>query len=203
MKLYAYCNRIFTSETIEFKEIWNMFIPILLDQAMLSMINIANAAMISSSGQEAMAAVSMVDTLNLFFTNFFIAIATGCTVVVAQYSGRRQKLKIGKAIAQSVGTSVVIASIIGTFLVLFCKPTLHLLLGDVVEKIFDYATIYLIYSALTYPLFAVIQVILGTMRGLGDGKASMHLSLFVNGLYILGNILFLNVFHLSICRLIS
>jgi hypothetical protein len=43
--------------------------------------------MISAAGVAAVRAVSMVDSLNIFLVNVFIAVATGGTVIVAQYKG--------------------------------------------------------------------------------------------------------------------
>ena len=51
--------------------------PILIDQAFIIGLNLVNTAMISSSGVSAVSAVNMVDSLNIFLINVFVAVATG------------------------------------------------------------------------------------------------------------------------------
>lgn len=79
------------SEIISFNRLIEIFIPLLVDHFCLSLINMLNSSMVSSSGAAAVSAVSSVDLMNFFITNIFIAMATGCTVVVAQYVGRGEQ----------------------------------------------------------------------------------------------------------------
>ncbi len=92
-KLSALIQRNLSGECFSFKSLTVLFLPILVDQAMVAILNIINSSMVSSSGEGAVAAVNMVDSINLFMINFFIAIATGGTVVVAQYMGRYEAKK--------------------------------------------------------------------------------------------------------------
>ncbi len=154
--------------------------------------------MVSSSGAEAVSAVSMVDSLNFFLTNLFIAIATGGTVVVAQYIGKGDKLRAAKTISQAVTSSVLIALVILVVINLFPSQTLNLLFGAAEQKILDNAYIYLIGSSISYPFYAVYQASAGALRGLGDTKASMMMSVIMNCTYLVGNILLIQVFQLGV-----
>ena len=62
---------------MDYHKIIAITIPILVDQTFIVCLNLVNTAMISSSGVAAVSAVNMVDSLNIFLVNVFIAVATG------------------------------------------------------------------------------------------------------------------------------
>ncbi|MEH7376996.1 MATE family efflux transporter, partial [Neobacillus drentensis] len=80
-------DKYFTGKSIDYKKIFAIILPLFVDQAFLILMSLLNTAMISSAGVAAVSAVSMVDSLNIFLANVFIAVATGGTVIVAQYKG--------------------------------------------------------------------------------------------------------------------
>ena len=58
---------------------------------------------------EAVSAVNMVDSVNIFLLNVFIAIATGGTVVVAQYKGSGNDEMVSKSAAQTISSVAMVA----------------------------------------------------------------------------------------------
>ena len=64
-KLMGYLERNLTTGSISFHSAIAIFIPLLVDQAILSVLGIFNSSMVSSSGEYAVSAVSMVDSLNM------------------------------------------------------------------------------------------------------------------------------------------
>src|SRR5665648_625663 len=98
----GFFTRHFSGETLDYRQIISIILPLLIDQAFLVCMNLVNTAMISSSGLAAVSAVNMVDSVNVFLINVFIAVATGGTVVVAQYTGRGNQKMVPKAVAGSV-----------------------------------------------------------------------------------------------------
>ena len=102
-------DRHLSGETMNYKQIIALFLPILVDQLFIVGLNLVNTAMISSSGVSAVSAVNMVDSLNLFLINVFVAVATGGTVVAAQYKGSGNGLMVSKAAASSVASVTLLA----------------------------------------------------------------------------------------------
>ncbi len=188
----------FDSQTMSYHTVLSIYIPLLIDQAFVSMMTVVNSSMVSSSGAEAVSAVSMVDSLNFFLTNLFIAIATGGTVVVAQYIGKGDKRKASRTISQAVTSSVLIAVVVAVVIIVFSKQTLGLLFGKADQLILDNAIIYLIGSAVSYPFYAVYQASAGALRGLGDTKASMMMSVAMNVIYLIGNIVLIEFMGLGV-----
>jgi putative MATE family efflux protein len=195
-------EKYFTGETIDYKHIFGITIPLFVDQAFLIIMSLLNTAMISSAGVAAVSAVSMVDSLNLFFINVFIALATGGTVIVAQYKGAKNPEMVAKTATQAI-TSVAIASIlISAIVILIHTPTLNILFGKAEADVFYYAKIYLIGSCISYPFIAVFQAVCGSLRGIGQSKPVLNLSLFMNLTNTALNLLLILVFQMGIMGLV-
>lgn len=61
-----FLEKYFSGESLDYRHMIALFIPILVDQAFIVGLNLVNTAMISSSGVAAISAVNMIDSLNLF-----------------------------------------------------------------------------------------------------------------------------------------
>ncbi|MCI8501074.1 MAG: MATE family efflux transporter [Oscillospiraceae bacterium] len=197
-KLSALIQRNLSGECFSFKSLTVIFLPLLVDQAMVAILNIINSSMVSSSGAEAVSAVNMVDSVNLFMVNFFIAVATGGTVVVAQYMGRYEPKKAGEAAAQAILSCTLCALTIGVLIIVFSEPILNLLFGQAEPKVMENARIYLTGCCISYPAFAVFQAVSGALRGMGDTRSSIMLSIGMNVLVVLFNLVFINGMGLSV-----
>ena len=193
-----WCSRIYDSESMNGVQIWQLLWPLLLDQFFMRILGILNTTMISSYGPEAVSAVSVIESLNMFLTNFFFAIATGCTVVVAQYCGRNERRTAMEAAAQAVSVSVLTAVLVSGIICVFPAPIINLLFGEADPLMREYAENYMLGSAVSYPFFALIQTILGAMRGSSDAKPAVVYSTALNLLNLLGNALFLSVFRFGV-----
>lgn len=198
----AFLDRHLSGESMNFRQVIAIIIPLLVDQAFIILLSLLNTAMVSSSGEAAVAAVGMVDSLNIFLLNVFIALATGGTVVVAQYKGAGNPQAFSKASAQAVSAVTIVSLVIFALVVGFNEPLLGLLFGKAERSVLDNARIYLVGSGISYPLVGAIEAVSGALRGVGDTKASLWLSLIKNGLYVLLNFLFITVLHMGIMGLV-
>lgn len=187
-----------SGESMDYRQIIALFIPILIDQAFIIGLNLVNTAMISSSGMAAVSAVNMVDSLNIFLINVFVAVATGGTVVVAQYKGSGNDRMVSQATAGSVTSVSLIALGIALLLMSFHNPILNLLFGTASADVLDSARVYLIGSSISYLGIAVVQAVCGALRGVGRTRASLMLSLIMNLLYVLLNVVFINLLHMGV-----
>ena len=67
------------------KALVGLTIPIILDALLAIVAGMVDSAMVSSAGETAVSAVSLVDSLNLLFITVFSSVAVGGSVVTAQY----------------------------------------------------------------------------------------------------------------------
>jgi len=198
----GFLTRHFSGDTLDYRQIISIILPLLIDQAFLVCMNLVNTAMISSSGVAAVSAVNMVDSLNIFLINVFIAVATGGTVVVAQYTGRGNNKLVPKAVAGSVTAVFSIALVITLALIAFHGPLLTLLFGNAEEAVFANAKIYLIGSCISYCGIAVMEAVCGALRGIGETRSSLMLSLAMNFTYVILNFVFINGMHMGVLGLV-
>lgn len=187
-----------SGEAIGWRQVVALFLPVLLDQTFVVCLNLVNTAMISSAGIEAVSAVNMVDSLNIFLMNVFIAVATGGTVVVAQYKGRGDDGMPARAATASITAAFLLAVCISALFVGFHEPILRLLFGKASPGVLRAARVYLIGSGLSYGGAAVVEAVCGALRGIGETRSSLTLSLIMNLSYVLLNVVFINLLHLSV-----
>ncbi|WP_438496144.1 MATE family efflux transporter [Paenibacillus sp. IHBB 3054] len=193
-----FLDKHFSGESIDYRQIISLFIPLLVDQAFVVGLNLVNTAMISSSGVAAISAVNMIDSLNIFLISVFIAVSTGGTVVVAQYKGSGNELMVSKATAGAVSSVSMMAFFIGLFGIVFHGPLLNVLFGAASPEVMDNARTYLIGSSLSYLGIAVVEAVCGALRGIGRTRASLVLSLIMNLVYVLLNFVFINGLHMGV-----
>ncbi len=175
-----------------------IFIPVLVDQAFVIILSLLNTAMISSSGVAAVSAVNMVDSLNIFLVNVFIAVSTGGTVVVAQYKGSGNDPMVSKAAAGSVSSVFLLALSISMLVIAFHTSFLSLLFGGAEADVLFNARIYLIGSGASYCGIALEEAVCGALRGVGETKSSLALSLIMNLSYVGLNVVFINFLHMGV-----
>jgi putative MATE family efflux protein len=183
---------------MDYKQIFAIIIPIFVDSAFIVLMALLNTAMISSSGVAAVSAVSMVDSINMFIINLFAAVATGGTVIVAQYKGSGNQEMVSKAASQAISAVTVISLAVSVLVLIFHVSALELLFGNAEAEVLRNAKIFLIGSCISYPFLAIYQAVAGVLRGAGDTKASLVLSVILNASYFLLNIVLIKVFDLGV-----
>ncbi|QIZ09064.1 MATE family efflux transporter [Priestia megaterium] len=191
-------DKYFTGESIDYKKIFAIILPLFVDQAFLILMSLLNTAMISSAGVAAVSAVSMVDSLNIFLANVFIAVATGGTVIVAQYKGSGNSAMVSKTATQAISACTIFSVLISALVIIFHTPILNMLFGKAEAEVFQNARIYLIGSCLSYPLIAIFQAVTGALRGVGETKPCLNLSLIMNLTNTILNVLLITIFKMGV-----
>ena len=197
-KIVLFLDKYFSGEIIDFRQIVALTIPVLVDQTFIVGLNLFNTAMISSSGVQAVSAVNMVDSLNLLFLSVLIAVATGGTVVVAQYVGSGNDRMCSKSAEQATAAVLLISLAIGFLLIVFRTPVLWALFGSAEPGVFEGARIYLLGSALSYPAFGLYQVCCCCLRGAGKTKPALALSMITNFSYVFLNVIFIRFLAMGV-----
>ncbi|MNZ36390.1 MATE family multidrug exporter [compost metagenome] len=198
----ALMDKYFTGHSMDYKQIISIIIPILVDQAFIILMSLLNTAMISSSGVAAVSAVSMVDSLNIFLINVFVAVATGGTVIVAQYKGSGNQEMVSKAASHAVSAVAILSILISGFVIIFHNPALNLLFGNADADVFQNAKIYLIGSCISYPFIAIFQAVSGALRGVAETRACLRLSLIMNLTFLGLNVLLITFLDMGVIGLI-
>jgi Na+-driven multidrug efflux pump len=201
-KTNSLLDKYFTGEAIDYKKMFAIILPIFVDQAFLILMSLLNTAMISSAGVAAVSAVSMVDSLNIFLVNVFLAVATGGTVMVAQYKGSGNIGMVSKTATQAISSVTIFSVVISVLVIIFHTPILNFLFGNAEADVFENARVFLIGSCISYPLIAIFQAVSGALRGVGETKPCLNLSLLMNLINTGLNVLLIMVLHMGVNGLV-
>ena len=167
------------------KDVLKLALPIFAEQLFVMSMGMVNTIMAGNIGKEAVASIGMVDSVNNIFIAFFSALAVGGTVVVAQYTGKGNFKKANGAVKQALYSAFFI-SIITTFVLWILRvPLFHFLFGSADPSVMEGSLIYFNISMFTYPLIAIFMICSGVLRGAGDTKTPMKITIFMNILNVI------------------
>lgn len=171
--------------------------PIIMEQLFVTLMGMINTMMAGHIGKEAVSAIGMIDSINNIFIAFFSALAVGGTVVVAQYIGQNNIKKANEATKQALYTSIFISLSISVLMAAFRKPIISGLFGSAEYRVINNANIYFGITLLTYPLITLDLISNGILRGAGDSKTPMKISIFMNIVNVIFTYLFIHGFNLA------
>ncbi|MDU6265119.1 MAG: MATE family efflux transporter [Anaerocolumna aminovalerica] len=197
-KVDLFLERQFGSMLFTYKKIFMMLIPLILDQFFINIIGLVTTAMISSSSQESVSAVSMINPLSLIIWAVFSAISVGGTVVVAQYKGSGNEAKIKDAAGQVMLATFLVAIVSCVILVGFSDVLVNRMFGAADPIVINKARGYLIGVAISQIFLSLYMGAFAVFRGMGATKICLRLTIIINVIHLLASMLFLNVMHLDI-----
>ncbi|MDO4188166.1 MAG: MATE family efflux transporter [Lachnospiraceae bacterium] len=180
------------------RQMWALLVPVMLEQFLNSFMGMADTMMVSRVGSAAISAVSLVDAINVLIIQIFAAMATGATIICAQYIGAG-KVKDANKVASQVTLTVFVISIALTILgLVFCRPLLSFIFGKIESDVMEASVIYFIVSVISYPFIALFNAGSAFYRSGGESKFPMKVSVISNVLNIVGNAIFIFVFHMGV-----
>lgn len=188
----------FDSSLFSTKQIFSMLAPLIIDSFFVCGIGVLTTAMISSSSQESVSAVSLVSPLYMMIHAVYNAVSAGGTVVVAQFKGKGDLEGMKKAAGQLMLVTPLSAIIACTVLVVFADPLVHMLFGGVDETVLQKSEQYLIGIAISMIFLAIYMSGFAVFRGLGETRCCLHLTILINLLHFGASFVFINLMRLDI-----
>lgn len=175
-----------------------LIIPLVIEQTLTVTVGMADTMMIATRGEAAVSGVSIVDTIAILLIGMFGALATGGAVVSAQYIGHQEPENASRAANQLFVSVGLMSLLIMTVSLLFNKQILVIIYGNVAADVFSYARTYFYISAVSFPFLALYNASAALFRAMGNSKISMHVSIIMNAVNVLGNAFFLFVLNWSV-----
>ena len=197
-KVDHHLSKQYGSTMFSHKEIMNMLLPLILDMFFITAINMLTTSMISSSSQESVAAVSMINPIATLVLCLLNAIAAGGTVIVAQYKGRGIEDKINEAAGHTLCITIGLAIAICALLILFASPIVILLYGHADPLVVSKAHEYLSGVSVSLVIYSVYSAVFAIFRGLGENKICLNLTLYINVSYFIFSYILINILKLDI-----
>lgn len=180
------------------KDVFKLAVPILTEQLFVISLGMINTMMAGHIGKEAVSAIGMVDSINNIFIAFFSALAIGGMVVVAQFIGQGNIKKANATMKQALYSGLIITLFVTIIMFLFQGPIIATLFGSAEPTVISNAHTYLGITLLTYPLITIDLVANGLLRGAGDTKTPMKISIFMNIINVCLTYTFINILGMGI-----
>ena len=164
---------------------WPIFIEVLLHMLMGN----ADILMLSQYSDDSVAAVGVANQILFMLIVMFGFIATGTTILVAQYLGSKNRETAAEVTVVSIGANLIFSLAI-SILVFFFSSKL-LLLMDLPPELLTEADSYLKMVGIFSFVQALVITMGATIRSYGFTKDAMYVTIGMNILNVIGNYLFI------------
>ncbi len=164
----------------------------LVDTYVVGHLGLAVLQRLGYTSEVALAAVGMAGQFTWTLTTLFMAVALGCTVVVARFVGGGDWDMANKALRQSLLIGALLG-VLGLSLAWLLAPQMISLLGGTAE-VQRYAVQYFRIAMLAFPLQALLYIGNAALRGAGDMRAPLLVMGVVNGINVVLSLALVNGF---------
>ena len=172
-------------------------LPIMLSGILQLLFNAADTIVVGRfAGNEALAAVGSVGSLNNMIISLFIGLSVGANVLVARYTGSRND----RAVADTVHTSVLLSLVGGVLLMIvgvaLARPLLELMGSP--EDVIGLAVLYVRIIFLGMPVQMLYNFCAAILRAVGDTQRPLYYLTAAGVVNVVLNLVFVIVFHMSV-----
>lgn len=179
------------------KYLVSLILPLVADTALSVMVGVADTMMVAQAGEAAVSGVSCINTLQNLFIDVLMAFSTGGAVIACQLLGMGEKDRARKACKELINITLIFSSISAILVLIFSKRIINTIYGSLEESVFNSALDYSVPIFLSMPFFALMSASNAISRSMGRSKITMNVSIVVNIINIIGNAIFLFIFHLG------
>ncbi len=186
------------SEQFTYAQLKSMYLTLVLDQFFIIFINVLSTAMVSSTGEAAIAATNMVGSINGMVSLLFTAVAIGGSIVIARAKGRGNAHGVRCAIGETIALCGLLSLVLSTILIAFSRPLVLTLYPQAEPLLIQYSIHYMRLIAISFLPYSIFNAVFNAFRSLGDTKSSLMLTVVINGVHFVGSFVFINIFHLGV-----
>lgn len=175
-----------------------LLIPVIIEQFLNSFMGMADTMMVTKIGSAAISAVSLVDSINVLMIQVFAALAAGGTIICSQYLGRGDTKGSRRAAEQVTLAVFVISVTISISCILFHRPLLQVIFGEIEKEVMRDSIIYFQITAFSFPFIALFTAGSSFYRAGGESRFPMIVSVISNIINVAGNAVFIFLFHMGV-----
>lgn len=185
------------TEGVIWKQLLMFFFPILLGSFFQQMYNTVDTMIVGRyAGTLALAAVGATSSFSNLLFGFFVGLASGATVILAQYCGAENEHGIHDAVHTGMALAVIGGLAITVIGVAFAPAIMRLI--NVPDNIFDDALMYLRIFLSGMVASTVYNIGAGILRALGDSKRPLYFLIIGCVINVALDLLFVAVFELGV-----
>lgn len=198
IRIQKWFDDLLTSPVFTAGEVWRMGVPFVLDSLSIMLILALITALISSSGEDSVAAVNLANPIVAMIVCVLNGISAGGTVAVTQAFGGRDLQRVREAAGHILWMIAIVGIVFSLPLVFFPEQILMALYGRAEAAVVQKAVRYLQGAAVSLIIFTVYTGVFSILRGLGESKKCLYLTIIINVANLLFSILFINVLKMDI-----
>lgn len=180
------------------KKLALLILPLIFETLLGTLVSMVDGIMVSSVGEAAISAVSLVGNISAVMLNLFSALAGGGAIVTSQLIGAGDIKKARRSAGQVITVTVGFSILVGLGCVVFNRPLLQLFFSDVEKQVMDDSVTYFFYNAISFPFLALCSAGAAIMRADGNSKVSFYVSLLRNAVNIVGNAVCIYGLHMGV-----
>lgn len=163
----------------------NLFIPIYLSMLLSLATTLINTYMISLVKPHLVAAMGAGNQIFSLMVTVFSLLAVGCSVVVAQAIGAKNRKLAIKAVHASIYFNAILGFVAGILVFVFTEKIISLM--QIPTEIFKESTKYLRIISVVFFIDAVAIVLSAVIRAYGYASHTLIVSVFMNVFTVCGN----------------
>ena len=180
------------------RQLISLMAPLMLEQLLAITVGLADSLMVSTVGDAAISAVSLVDAISNLMIYVFSAMAAGGTAVAGQYIGRREQDNACKAGEQLVMLLLVVSVSFVALLYVFKTWVLTTIYGDIAPDVMEQTNTYYLYVMASIPGIALYNGGAALFRTMERSDISLKVSLLMNAINVGGNALLIFGFGMDV-----
>ena len=172
-------------------------LPIMLSGILQLVFNAADTIVVGRfAGNQALAAVGSVGSLNNLIISLFIGLSVGVNVLVARYTGAREYAKVSETVHTAVTISLIGGAILAVVGITLAHPLLRLMGSP--EDVIDLAALYVRVLFIGMPVQMLYNFCAAVLRAVGDTKRPLYFLTFAGVVNVVLNLIFVILFHMSV-----
>ena len=180
------------------RELVALIAPLLAEQFLAILVGLADSLMVSSVGDAAISAVSLVDSVSNLMIYIFSAMAAGGAAVAGQYIGRREQANANAAGQHLILLLGATSLLFTALLYLFRTAVLTTVFGQIDADVMAATDKYYRIVVASIPGIALYNGGAAIFRTMERSDVSLKVSLLMNGINVAGNALLIFVFHMDV-----
>ena len=176
-----------------FSKIVRFTLPLMMTNILQLLFHAADLIVIGQFAPgEALAAVGATSGLTVLVLNIFFGLGAGINVLVARYTGAKDKLNVSKTVHTAAAVALYWGVAMGIISIFISKPILELM--DTPANILDKAALYMWIYCAGMPFVIFFNFGSAILRAVGDTRRPMIFMLIAGIVNVLLNLFFVIVF---------
>lgn len=167
------------------KNIFKLSIPLVLENIFHMSVFVSDTIMIARLGTESIAAVGLASTVYFVASMVFSSLNIASASIIARHVGAKEMSKAQTVAGQSILLSLMLGVTVSPFLVIFARKLLVIMSAEPIVVDLGVGYLQIVSGFMVFRL--IMLACSGILRGAGDTKTPMKVTLVINIINVLFN----------------